>query len=354
MTFEALMNAPQQLLLKTISGSHAYNLAIEGSDTDLKGIFILPEREFYGLHYTPQVSNSTNDEVFFEIGRLIELLCKNNPNILELLNTPAHAVLFRHPLMDRIKPGDFLSQLCMETFAGYAKAQIKKASGLNKKINKSFEKIRKSVTDFCYVVHHNGTLPLAQWLQEQGFQQETCGLTALSNFRDGYLIYHHPQLRGIVSGEQANDVQLSSIPKGVAPLAVMTFNKDAYSVYCREYLEYWEWVENRNELRYQGTLAHGKSYDAKNMMHTFRLLSMAEEIALYHEVRVHREDRDLLLRIRRGEFEYATLIEMVHKKLDNMESLYAASGLPVAPDTSKAEDILVSIREDFYKASRLH
>ncbi|RAJ81942.1 putative nucleotidyltransferase [Chitinophaga dinghuensis] len=354
MTFEALMQSPGQLLLKTISGSHAYNLAIATSDTDLKGVFILPEKEFYGLHYTPQVNNSSNDEVFFEIGRLIELLCKNNPNILELLNTPAHAVLFRHPLMDRIKPADFLSQLCMETFAGYAKAQIKKASGLNKKINKKFEETRKLVTDFCFVVHNNGTLPLSQWLQQQGFPQEACGLTALPNFRDGYLIYHHPQLRGIVSGEQANDVQLSSIPKGVTPLAVMTFNKDAYSVYCREYLEYWQWVENRNESRYQGTLAHGKSYDAKNMMHTFRLLSMAEEIARYHEVRVHREDRELLLRIRNGEFEYAALMDMVQEKLDGMEALYAASGLPPAPDVAKAEEILVSIRSDFYGASRLH
>ncbi|MBV7533141.1 nucleotidyltransferase domain-containing protein [Chitinophaga sp. sic0106] len=349
MTFEELIQSPRQLLLKCISGSNAYNLALPTSDMDLKGIFILPKQEFYGLNYTPQVNNNSNDEVFFEIGRFIELLCKNNPNILELLNTPTHCVLFKHPVMARIQPRDFLSKLCQETFAGYAKTQIKKASGLNKKINKTFEKARKTVLDFCYVVHSNGSMTLAAWLLENQLQQEACGLTAIPNFRDGYLIYHHPQLRGIVSGDQANEVQLSSIPKGVEPLAVMTFNKDAWSVYCREYLEYWQWVENRNEQRYQGTLAHGKNYDAKNMMHTFRLLSMAEEIARYQEVRVHRSDREALLKIRSGAYEYTELMDLINAKLDNMDALYAASGLPEAPDYRRAEHLLIQIREEFYQ-----
>src|SRR3954468_15546226 len=140
MTFQRLVKEPQHLLLKAISGSRAYNLHVATSDTDIKGVFVLPQKELYGLHYTEQVSNETNDEVYIEIGRLIELLCKNNPNILELLSSPTNAQIFKHPLMDLIKPQDFLSKLCFETFAGYAKTQIKKARGLNKKINKPLER----------------------------------------------------------------------------------------------------------------------------------------------------------------------------------------------------------------------
>ena len=124
MTFERLIQEPQHLLLKCISGSRAYNLSLPSSDTDLKGIFVLPQEELYGLTYTPQVANASNDEVFFEIGRFVELLLKNNPNILELLNTPDNCVLFAHPLMRLIKAEDFLSKLCLDTFAGYAKTQI--------------------------------------------------------------------------------------------------------------------------------------------------------------------------------------------------------------------------------------
>lgn len=354
MTFEQLTTEPHHLLLKCISGSKAYNLHLPSSDTDVKGIFVLPQRQLYGLEQVAQLANGSNDEVYFEVARFIELLLKNNPSILELLSTPKDCVLFRHPLMMLVRPEDFLSKLCKETFAGYAKTQIKKARGLNKKILRPMTKERKGVPDFCFVVDGNGSVPLVQWLARQGYRQEECGLTQLSHFRDAYLIYHQSQiagnnnLKGIVSGDAANDVQLSAVPKGVNALAVMHFNKDAYSVYCREYNEYWEWVEKRNEARYQNTLSHGKNYDAKNMMHTFRLLTMAEEIALHQQVIVHRNDRDFLLRIRSGEFDYRELLRMAEEKLERIEELYKRSYLPDVPDAKKGEALLVQIRESFY------
>jgi predicted nucleotidyltransferase len=44
MTFEQLMQEPEHLLLKCISGSRANNLALQTSDTDLKGIFVPPPK----------------------------------------------------------------------------------------------------------------------------------------------------------------------------------------------------------------------------------------------------------------------------------------------------------------------
>jgi uncharacterized protein len=355
MTFEQIINEPELLLLKCISGSRAYNLSLPHSDTDIKGVFVLPRKELYGLTYTEQVSNTTNDEVYFEIGRFVELLAKNNPNILELLSTPDKSVLYCHPLMKLIRPEDFLSKLCLNTFAGYAKTQVKKARGLNKKMNQSFAKERKSILEFCYVVSGNGTVSLSEWLLENDFRQEDCGLVNLAHFRDAYLIYHQQQittgekLKGVISGNTANDVQLSSIPKGLDPSATMHFNKDAYSIYCREYGEYWTWVEERNDERFRNTLSHGKNYDAKNMMHTFRLLSMAEEIAVHHQVIVHREDRDFLLRIRAGNFEYDELIKMVEEKMIKIEEFYSKSDLPEVPDIHRAEALLIQIREEFYE-----
>lgn len=347
MTYEQLMQAPQHLLLKCISGSNAYNLNIPGSDIDYKGVFVLPRQELYGMRYTPQVSNESNDEVYYEVGRFVELLCKNNPNILELLSTDTDAVLFRHPLMDLIRPEDFLSKLCLDSFAGYAKTQIKKARGLNKKINRPIGKARKSVLDFCFVQEGTGTLPLQEWLDKKGLRQEKCGLTQLSHFRDGYLVYAAGN--GIVSSDAANDVSLSPISKGEPPLAVMHFNKDGYSVYCREYREYWQWMDERNDLRYEQALAHGKQYDAKNMMHTFRLLNMALEIATRGEVIVRRPDRDFLLLVRSGEFEYEALMAMVEEKTEQIDRAFAASPLQAAPDEQHAEKILRQIRTTFYE-----
>ena len=78
------------------------------------------------MDYIPQISNETNDEVYYEIGRFVELLLKNNPNILEILATPDDCLLYKHPLMEKLQLKDFLSKLFKDTFAGYATTQIKK------------------------------------------------------------------------------------------------------------------------------------------------------------------------------------------------------------------------------------
>jgi len=84
------------------------------------------------------------------------------------------------------------------------------------------------------------------------------------------------------------------------------------------------------------------------MMHTFRLLNMAEEIARYRSVSVYREDRDFLLRIRAGEFSFEDLMKQVEAKMAQIEELFAASDLPEAPNVNAAEELLLTIRREFY------
>lgn len=350
MDYKKLLENKSLILLECISGSKAYGLALPHSDTDIKGVFYLPKVEFFGLDYTEQVSNESNDIVYYELKRFVDLLCKNNPNILELLATPDDSILFKHALMNEIRPELFLSKLCQQTFAGYAQAQIKKAKGLNKKISKPMDKERKSILDFCFVIQGQGTVSLKDWLSKNKYQQEECGLVNIPHMRDVYAVFHNRQdtqtrYKGICSGDFATDVQLSSVSKGIEPLTTMNFNKDGYSVYCKEYKEYWDWTEKRNENRYQNTIEHGKNYDAKNMMHVFRLLNMAEEIALYKKVNVRRHDRDFLLKIRNGEFLYEELLNQANEKTKRIVELFAKSDLPEKPNITTINKLLVRLRE---------
>lgn len=354
MNYATLQANRNFLLFEAVSGSHAYGLALPTSDIDLRGVFILPKRAFYGFDRTEQVSNPTQDETYYEVGRYAELLCRNNPNLLELLAIPPDCVRYRHPLMARFTPDMVLSKLCEQTFAGYAHAQIKKARGLNKKILNPVEPALKTILDFCHVAEGQGSVPLVEWLRRRGWRQEDCGLAAVPHFRDGYALFHEANpppgehYRGIVSGPDAREVSLGSIPKPAIPAGLMHFNKDGYSAYCREYREYWDWVEKRNEARYQNTLEHGKHYDAKNLMHTFRLLHMALEIATEGRINVRRADRDFLLRIRRGEFNYADLLGRADEKLAEVRAAYAICGLPEQPDAAGVEAVLAEIRESVY------
>jgi predicted nucleotidyltransferase len=340
------------LLFECISGSKAFGLDTPQSDTDLKGVFYLPREQFYGLNYIPQVSNGTNDEVYYELGRFVELLTRNNPNILEILATPDNCVLYRHPLMNRLDIGMFLSKLCKDTFAGYAITQIRKARGLKKKIVNPVARERQSVLDFCYVIKGYTSVAAVQWLAAQGFQQEQCGLAAVPHAKGLYALFYDRSgtlgYKGIISGDTANDVSVSAIPKDEKESANLFFNKDGYSAYCREYREYWEWVDKRNETRYLGTMQHGKNYDAKNIMHAIRLLQVAEDILTTGQIQVKRPNREELLSIKAGNAEYDELLEQANGLIERIEAAYVSGSLPESPDEKEIERILVEMRTELY------
>jgi hypothetical protein len=351
------------LLFECISGSRSYGTNLPTSDTDIKGVFVLPQEEYYGLRYVEQINNASNDIVYYELKRFIELLNRNNPNILEMLNTPEDCVLYKHPLFNLIRPEMFLSKLCKDTFAGYAISQIQKARGLNKKILNPVEPRRKDVLDFCYITSASESVAAREWLESQHRQQELCGLVNVPHMKNVYALYYDTRaaqtegaerigFKGIFRKEESNDVAISSVPKGMHPVAYLYFNKDGYSTYCKDYKEYWDWVSTRNEERYANTLQHGKNYDAKNMMHTIRLLEMASEIALHQQVIVRRPNRDYLLQIRWGEFSYEELVNMAEAKTRQMEELYKQSHLPNQPDYDAVNALLVKIRKKWYENSQ--
>ena len=130
---------------------------------------------------------------------------------------------------------------------------------------------------------------------------------------------------------------------------MLYFNKDGYSVYCKQYKEYWEWVAKRNEERYNSTMNHGKKYDAKNMMHVFRLLLMAEEIATSGVINVLRNDRNLLLDIKQGKYEYDELVAKAENMKEALPELYKNSNLQDEPSLEKVNMLLVKMRTEYYK-----
>ncbi|GAA4278673.1 nucleotidyltransferase domain-containing protein [Aquimarina mytili] len=338
------------IIFECISGSRAYGLATATSDTDIRGVFILPKEQFYSLEYVGQINNETNDIVYYELRKFIELLSKNNPNILELLNIPEDCVLYKDPIFDQIKMEYFLSKLCKNTFANYAYTQIKKARGLNKKIVNPVEKDRKSVLDFCYVRTEKQSIALKKYLEGKQLEAQYCGLVKIPHMKDCYNLFYgeNKGYQGIAR-ENANEVCLSSVPKEEVPIALLYFNVDGYSSYCKKYKEYWTWVEKRNEERYKNNVAHGKNYDTKNMMHTFRLLHMAEEIAKEGIVSVRRSDRDYLLKMKNGDFEYDDLVNEAEKIKSGLDDFYNQSSLMERPNLDVVNQLLVTIRKKFYK-----
>lgn len=360
------------IIFEAIMGSKAYGTSLPTSDTDIRGVFIQPEEDILGFGYVDQVNDKLNDIVYYEIKRFLQLVQSNNPNILELLNAPEECILHKDPIFDLVieQKRQFVTKQCKNSFAGYAIGQIKKARGYNKKMNwEENEMVRKGVLDFCYVLEDAATVPFKKWMPvkrqhwnqdignydhlNENVVQEEYGLAKVDHAHDVYAIYylgHLPGQFGIVSERDANDVQLTSIPKGLKPEGFLTFNKDAYSTHCKRYAEYKVWLENRNEDRFKMNKDHGKQYDSKNMMHTYRLLNMAREIA-NGDIIVRRPDDEIetLMSIRRGEYDYEKLLAGAEALIHGLDAMFEHSDLPDKVDSEFVDNLLITIRKLRYR-----
>ncbi len=338
------------IIFKTIVGSQAYGTNTVGSDTDYKGVYVQPTRDLVGFGYQEQVAVS-KDECYYELRRFLELLQSANPTMLELLYMPADCIIEKHPAFDLIleQRAKFLTKKCLHSFGGYAVAQIKKARGLDKKMNWEKDKVaRKSIMDFCYVYQQGQTKPLLDFLTENNFDEKHCGLVNLSHFRDCYALYYDASgtlgYRGIQT-EQGDNVKLSPVPKGEKDITILYFNKDGYSTHCKDYLQYTDWLKNRNTQRYVDIATHGQQIDGKNLLHCQRLLDMALEIAEQKTLIVRRPNAQDLLKIRRGEIDLARFIEKAEEDIERLNAYFKVSDLPDEVDRNFVNDLLLEVRE---------
>lgn len=377
------------ILFECIIGSQAYGTQTPTSDVDKKFVYILPQDYILGTGYVEQI-NVNKDYTGWEIKRFLELMGSNNPTVLELLNTPEDCIIYKHPLFDLIleKKEDFITKTCKNSFGGYARQQIAKAKGLNKKQNWEKDKIvRKDILDFVYVIYGEKSIPWKTWNENFGdLDEKFCGVVNVPNAKDVYAVYYDNKAhlcfseketsesrefqkalfkskgesvglgyKGIikVGGEgnagESNQLRLSSIPKGEEPTCNVIYNKDGYSQHCKDFKEYQEWLENRNEQRYVDTQAHGQQIDGKNMMHCMRLIKMAQEIGSGKGIIVRRPDAQELLAIRRGEVNLEELITMADDEINKMDDIFDNSTLPNSVNTTLVNTLLINLRRGFYE-----
>lgn len=368
-----------------------YGLNNEDSDVDTSGVFVCTRDELFGCFgYKSQVTDSRHDNTWFEIGELIRLLLKSNPTVMESLFVPMEKVLGNiHPLMQMVIDNreQFISKQCFNPFFGYAKSQIEKARGLNKMIVNPITE-RLTPYDFIYTFKGQGSTKFRDWLANRGLHQEYCGLVNVPNMHDIYGVYYdfgahiaaYPDwkidslflayaceynkdkdinetkcrlsetspigYRGVINVDaDGNELRLSSIDdKDTRPICFISYNQSGYSSHCRLYAEYQTWVKERNPKRYESNL--DKNYDSKNMMHCFRLMHMAGEIAEGKGMILQRTwDRQFLMDMRNHKFEYEEIIERLEEEKERMNQLMEQSTIREQIDTVFVNQLMIDIRK---------
>lgn len=181
------------LIYNYLRGSHCHGISTPLSDEDYCGIYLAPVEQILGLglDYQDQISNETNDIVWYELQKFMNLLLKSNPTVLEALFVDDKYVEYEHPIMTEIKKHKekFLTKKCFDSFFSYAKSQIKKARGLNKKINWEVPE-RKGILDFVYTYHKQGSSKIQNWLEYRNLKQKYCGLVNVPNMHDNYSVFY--------------------------------------------------------------------------------------------------------------------------------------------------------------------
>jgi hypothetical protein len=142
-----------------------------------------------------------------------------------------------------------------------------------------------------------------------------------------------------------NELRLSSIDdKDTRPICFISYNQSGYSSHCRLYAEYQTWVKERNPKRYESNL--DKNYDSKNMMHCFRLMHMAGEIAEGKGMILQRTwDRQFLMDVRNHKFEYEEIIERLEEEKERMNQLMEQSTIREQIDTDLVNQLMIDIRK---------
>ena len=273
--------------------------------------------------------------------------------------------------------------------------------------------VRKTPMDFCFTFKGQGSQSMQEWLDERGLDQRNCGLVNVPNMPNIYGVYYdwgqHIRLAGITKeyfidyenysknlflktifhyydhndwenyedimeniwenhstplggycgiispDGDSNTIRFSSVAKEDSPICFMSYNGNAYATHCREYKEYEDWKNHRNPARYesnmQGELSGNADmkYDCKNMMHCFRLMAMAKEIAEGKGVILDRTgiDREFLLDVRNRKYGYSELQKKMLELKDEMDKAIENSTIKEEIDTRFVNDILLKARKEF-------
>ena len=126
------------IILLGLGGSYSYGMNIEGkSDIDIRGVALNSKEEILLLQNFGQIVDENTDTTIYSFNKMVNLLCKANPNVMEQLGLNTEHYLYIHPIGQVLLNNSklFLSKRAVYSFAGYAKEQLKK---MDNKSSRSF------------------------------------------------------------------------------------------------------------------------------------------------------------------------------------------------------------------------
>ncbi|WP_300924574.1 DNA polymerase beta superfamily protein [uncultured Clostridium sp.] len=297
-----------KLCFVTLGGSHAYGTNIKGSDIDIRGVMLPTKEQLIGLSHFEQQEDSNTDTVIYEFNKYINLIKDCNPNTIEMLGGKQY-LIFNEVGEQLINKLDlFLSKKCINTFGGYANAQLRRIE--NSLCHDEYPEEEK-------VKHIKQTMDVA--------------MTKLEEKNE--LFFN----KSIQISIQDDKICMSMNFKNIEIGKIRATLNDLLTI-----------EKVFNKLGQRNNKKTVEKLD-KHMMHLIRLYHMCFEILTEQKVNTYREkDREFLLEVRNGKFikdgviteEGRAYLKELEEKLQQAKEI---TTLPEKPNYNEIEKFVVDV-----------
>jgi hypothetical protein len=300
-------------VLEATVGSRAWGLAEEGSDVDLRGIFVLPLPWTLGLGDPPRDLVSTDGSAtYWEASKAVRQALRADPNTLELLHVPS------------VRATDPMGEWILEAKGAFASAEIYGSFG-----RYALSQLKRLVQSRRLAEHRAVVL---EWLREEPVPtlDQVAARLAVLDPRAAPT----PADAILKAKDYIKQLYRSLHDHGLIA------NKD-YPALVRFAREEAEDLDLPRELR------------PKNAYNLVRLIGSAVTWLRTGEpdLEARGEFRDLLLSIKRGQLSLEETLQEAERRARELDEARRVTPLPRLPDVARADALLRRIGEE---AARRH
>lgn len=312
------------VIVLTLGGSHAYGMEKDTSDLDVRGISLNSKKDILLGNDFEQVVDTNTDTTIYSFNKMITLLTKQNPNVIEILGLKPEHYLYSSKigkeLIDNRKM--FLSKICIHSFGNYAGSQLRRLS------NKAARLVGQTENEAYILKSINN---------------------AKYDFKNRYYPHNDSEVKLYID---------KAIQEGYDSEIFMDVNLQHYPL--RDWTGMWNEMKsivssyNKVGSRNEKAISHDKL--GKHMAHLLRLYMMCIDILEKEEIITYRvSEHDLLISIRNGEYlddnrqprsEFYDLLNEYEKRLEYAKD---NTSLPDMPNYEKINDFKMYVNECIVK-----